>query len=99
MKRVWNIARYTLLSILLLLVLTWLAIQTSPVQNYLAGKVTQRLSRDLQTTIRIKKVDFGLFNKMLLQGTLVEDRHKDTLLYAGTAEVRITDWFFFKDKV
>jgi len=80
-------------------VLTWLAIQTSPVQNYLAAKVTQRLSRDLQTTIRIKKVDFGLFNKMLLEGTLVEDRHKDTLLYAGTVEVRITDWFFFKDKV
>jgi hypothetical protein len=99
LKRVWNIARYTLLSILLLLVLLWLAIQTSPVQNYLARKVTEKLSHDLQTTISIKKVEFGLFNRMLLEGTLIEDRNKDTLLYAGTAEVRITDWFFFKDKV
>ncbi len=29
---------------------------------------------------------------------LVEDRKKDTLLYAGIVQVRITDWFFFKDK-
>ena len=99
LKRVWKIARYTLLSLLLLLVLLWLAIQTSPVQNFLARQVTSRLSKDLQTTIRIKKVNFGLFNKMLLEGTLVQDRKKDTLLYAGVAEVRITDWFFFKDKV
>lgn len=33
-----------------------------------------------------------------MQGTLVEDRKKDTLLYAGTLKVNITDWFFFKDK-
>lgn len=29
---------------------------------------------------------------------MVEDLKKDTLLYAGTLQVRITDWFFFKDK-
>lgn len=36
---------------------------------------------------------------MLLEGTLVEDRKKDTLLYAGSVKVNITDWFFFKDKI
>ena len=35
---------------------------------------------------------------MELQGLLIEDHNKDTLLYAGEANVRITDWFFFKDK-
>jgi len=69
------------------------------VQNWLAGKVTSRLSKDLQTNISIKKVHFGLFNRMLLEGTLIEDRKRDTLLYAGVAEIRITDWFFFKDRV
>ncbi len=28
----------------------------------------------------------------------MEDRTKDTLLYAGTAKVNITDWFFLKDQ-
>ncbi|HYC27800.1 MAG TPA: AsmA family protein, partial [Chitinophagaceae bacterium] len=99
MKKFWKITRYTLLGILLLIVFLWLAIQTTPVQNWLASKITSKLSKDLNTTIRIKKVDFALFNRMLLKGTLVQDRNKDTLLYAGTAEVRITDWFFFKDKI
>lgn len=35
---------------------------------------------------------------MDLQGVYVEDQKHDTLMYAGTMEVRITDWFFFKDK-
>ncbi|MGC4104240.1 AsmA family protein [Ferruginibacter sp.] len=35
---------------------------------------------------------------MLIEGVLVEDHKKDTLLYAGTARVNITDWFFLKDK-
>ena len=36
---------------------------------------------------------------MLLEGTLVLDKNKDTLLYAGVVNVNITDWFFFKDKI
>jgi hypothetical protein len=36
---------------------------------------------------------------MLLEGTLIEDRKKDTLLYAGELKVNITDWFFLKDKI
>jgi len=43
--------------------------------------------------------DFSLFDKMLLEGTLVKDKNKDTLLYAGQARLMITDWFFLKDTV
>jgi hypothetical protein len=46
----------------------------------------------------VKQVDISLFNKMLLREVMVEDRSKDTLLFAGTAAVNITDWFFLKDK-
>jgi hypothetical protein len=34
---------------------------------------------------------------MSLEGLLLEDKKHDTLVYAGTAKVNITDWFFFKD--
>ena len=34
---------------------------------------------------------------MDLEGVFVEDQKGDTLLYAGRLQVRITDWFFFKD--
>lgn len=35
---------------------------------------------------------------MLVEGVLVEDRKQDTLLYAGSLKVNISDWFFLKDK-
>ncbi|HTI09999.1 MAG TPA: translocation/assembly module TamB domain-containing protein [Puia sp.] len=87
-----------MLVLILLLVTLWLLIQLPPVQTWLVSKVTKRLSHDLHTTISIKHVDFSFFNKMVLQGTLVEDTHKDTLLYAGAVKVNVTDWWFFKDK-
>jgi len=62
----------------------------------MARQVTKRLSRDLQTKISINHIDFSLFNKMHLEGVLIEDRKGDTLLYAGDLKLRITDWFFFK---
>jgi hypothetical protein len=35
---------------------------------------------------------------MNLQGVLLLDLKKDTLVYAGQVKMRITDWFFFKDQ-
>jgi len=83
----------------LLLLLLSLSVQTAPVQNWLIGKVTKKLSGSLHTEINIRHVDFSLFDKMLLEGTLVKDKNKDTLLYAGQARLMITDWFFLKDTV
>ncbi|RAJ05253.1 uncharacterized protein DUF490 [Chitinophaga skermanii] len=68
------------------------------VQNFLVKQATNKLSKVLQTKVEIKNVNFRLFNSMQLQGTYIEDRHQDTLLYAGNLQVRITDWFFFVDK-
>src|ERR1700759_1552248 len=76
----------------------WGLIHLPSVQTWLVGRVTSRLSHDLHTRIRVKHVNFSLFNKMLLDSTLVEDSKADTLLFAGTVKVNITDWWFFKDK-
>lgn len=88
-----------LLVLIALILLAWLAVQTTPVQNWLVHQATKRLSKDLNTTVQIRHVDFALFNKMVLEGTLVKDHQQDTLLYAGAIKVNITDWFFFKDKI
>ncbi len=87
-----------LLSIIGLLLLVWLLLQTETVQNFITGKVTARLSNELHTEVSIKNVSFSFFDKMDLNGTLIRDLQKDTLLYAGSIKVRITDWFFLKNK-
>ncbi len=83
----------------ILLLVLWLLLQTTQFQNYIVTRVTVKLSKNLKTKVSVRHVDFELFNKMLLEGILVLDKKNDTLLYAGTAKVNITDWFFFKDNI
>ena len=84
--------------ILALILLIFIAIQTDYVQNTLVGMATSRLSKSLGTEVRIKHVSIGLFNRLNMEGLLIRDRSRDTLLYAGSLKVRITDWFFLKEK-
>ncbi|MDB5201358.1 MAG: hypothetical protein JWQ27_767 [Ferruginibacter sp.] len=74
-------------------------LQLSPVQTWVVNKVARDLSVKLQTRVTVKKVEFHFFNKLLLEGLMVEDHRKDTLLYAGIAKADVTDWFIFKDRV
>lgn len=93
-----DITGRVLLSLVLLLLLVLGFLHTEWGQNMIVRKVTQRLSRDLQTHIAINNVEIGFFNRLNLEGVLVEDRKQDTLVYAGALTVRITDWFFMRDK-
>ncbi len=99
LKKVYKIFLKILLAFFVLIIVLWILLQTSFFQNYIVSRVTHRLSKDLNTKVSIKHVDFELFDKMLLQGALVLDHNHDTLLYAGTAKVSITDWFFFKNNI
>lgn len=73
-------------------------IQLPSVQTWLVRQATNKLSKSLGTTVSIGHVDFSLFNKMTLGNILLQDKNKDTILYAGGLKVQITDWFFRKDK-
>ncbi len=69
------------------------------VQTWLVKKVSTNLSQKLQTKVSVNSVDFRFFNKILIEGVLVEDLKKDTLLYAGNISGSVNDWFFLKDKI
>lgn len=96
LKRFKKILKWFFLILLFLIAALYIFIQTPFGQNWIAKQVTKRLSKDLQTNVSIKHIDFSLFNRMHLEGVLIEDRKGDTVLYAGDMKVRITDWFFFK---
>jgi hypothetical protein len=99
LQKFWKILKRTLLALLLLLVVLYGLLHLAVVQNFIIGKVTKSLSEELNTTVKIDRVDFSFFNKLDLKGLLVKDLKKDTLLYAGTAKINITDWFFLRDTV
>ncbi|MFT4204753.1 MAG: translocation/assembly module TamB domain-containing protein [Chitinophagaceae bacterium] len=88
-----------LLALVAILLLVVLLLQTELFQNLIVKKVTKQLSDNLHTEIRIQHVSFSFFNRMNLEEVLVRDQKKDTLLYAGTFKLRITDWFFLKKNI
>jgi hypothetical protein len=96
LKRFLKILRNTLLIILGLIVALVIAVNLTPVQNFLARRAAETLATKLKTTVSVQHVRIDFFNHLLIQGLYIEDHQKDTLLYAGEARVRITDWFFLK---
>jgi hypothetical protein len=73
-------------------------INFSPVQTMIAQKAAGILSGKLKTEVSVAGVRIGLLNRVMLQGVYIGDQAKDTILYAGEVQVKITDWFIFKDK-
>ena len=83
----------------MLIVLAGVLLNTTPVQNFIARQTTAWLSKKLKSKVTIEQVRIDFLNHVALKGLYIEDNAHDTLLYAGEARIRITDWFFFKDKL
>ena len=74
-------------------------VNLTPVQNFIARRVLVSLAEKLETKVSVKHIRVDLLNHVLIEGLYIEDKAHDTLLYAGEARLRITDWFFLrKDK-
>jgi len=99
LKRLLKILRISFLALIACLIFLILALQTDYVQNKIIGWVTHRLSKELKTEVSIQHIRFSFFNRVNLEGALIRDRKQDTLLYAGQLKLRMTDWFFLKDKI
>jgi hypothetical protein len=88
-----------LIILILLLFLIYGLLHLPRVQTYLVKQATQALEKKLGTPVRIESVDLRFFYFLELNKLYVEDKKGDTLIYAGTAMVKVNDWFFFKDHV
>lgn len=85
--KVFSVA--VLLLIILPMVLS-LLLDIPAVQNYVVQKAVRMVSRKLETTVSIDRVDIGLFSKVKVKGFYVEDYQRDTLLYVGSLDAYIT---------
>jgi hypothetical protein len=99
LRKFKKIVLWFFLSLLFIFIAAWIFIETPYGQKWITTQVTERLSKDLNTKVGIKHIRFSLFDRLKIQGLLLQDRQQDTLVYAGEANVRITDWFFFKKNI
>lgn len=82
---------------LLVLLLTLIVLSRVPsVQLYVAKQAAAWLSKKLHTPVEVKGFSLSFLDKLNIEGVYVQDQNKDTLLYTGQLQVKITDWFIFK---
>lgn len=74
--------RYTGLSVLVLIVGSFLALQLPGVQNWIGQQVMAQLSQRLGTTLTVEDVRFGFFEANIKALTVL-DQEQDTLAYLG----------------
>lgn len=99
LRKIFKISIRIVVVILLLLIGLYISLHFSAVQTWLTQKVADRLSKELNTTVRVNRIEFKFFNNLEIDGFLIKDRAKDTLLYAGNAKLKISDWFFLKNHI
>ncbi len=78
-----------ILSLVALIVLVLILIQTAPVQNFARKKIVSFLENKLKTRVEISRLDIDFPKMLVLEGVYVEDQTKDTLLAGKQLKVDI----------
>ncbi len=76
-------------SVLFLIMLVLILIQTSFVQNFARKKVVSYLQNKLHTEVRIGKLDVDFPTTLSLRNVFIADQSKDTLLYGNELKVNM----------
>ncbi len=86
----WRWVRRIGFGVLGFLLVLMLVFQLPPVQNWLVQKVSQTLSRELETRVEVGYLYWGFFNRLVIKDFYVEDLNQDTLLYSKRLDVNFT---------
>ena len=89
----WRAFKTLVSGIILFLFLFWLLFKIPAVQNWLAARATDYLSKEWNTVVHIGKVDIRLFDHAIFEDVYIEDLNRDTLIYAHelTAYIDISE--------
>lgn len=82
MKRVIKFIARFLGVLLLLVLLAYVALQTSPVQTWLTNKIATSMEQELGVKVEIERVDVKFFTNVVLKGVNIKDRNNENLLTA-----------------
>ena len=63
----------------------YLLLQIPDIQTYIIHKISDRISKDFNSTIQVGKVEYEFFNRLILSDLLIKDQNNDTLIYSERA--------------
>lgn len=77
-----------------LLLLSYLLLLLPIVQEKIGRQIAKKMSQSLGTEFQLDGLSFSLFNRVDIKNVLIRDQQKDTLLYAQTLKLRVSDILF-----
>ena len=86
------------MTIVSIIVVVFLLLNLQPVQTFLSQRAAALLSNKLKTKVSVGGVSVDLKNHMSLDRVLILDRQNDTLVYAGSIKVTLSDWLLGNGK-
>lgn len=78
--------------VIVLNIILFLTFNIPSVQKFAADFAIEKLKSEIKTEMSIDRIRIRLFNTVEIGGLYVEDRGKDTLLYAGKLSARVNIW-------
>ena len=77
-----------------LLLLSYLLLLLPMVQEKIGQRIAAQMSQSLGTEFKLEGLSFSLLNRVDIKNVLIRDQQKDTLLFAQTLKLRLTDLIF-----
>lgn len=99
LKKIGIIALILLLLIFISIIVLYFAIRSPKVQTFVAQKITQSLSEKLDTKIEIESIEIEFFNNITLENFLIEDKRRDTLIFAEKIKADFSYFSLFKKNI
>lgn len=102
MQKIKKIVRWIgilLLTLVLIFIMAWVALQFPTVQTKVVNRVTKELSQTLNTKVSIGAVDIKFFKTVSLQDIYIEDQKQDTLLFANELDASIGVFSLFESQI
>lgn len=93
LRKTLKVIMWVVISLMLILVLMAILIQIPAIQNRIVHYATSYVSDKTHTKVEIKHISISLPKSVVVEGLFLEDKQKDTLIYAGKAKINIA----FKD--
>jgi len=90
MAKAGRVAAWIIASLIFLVILVLILIQTPPVQNFARKKIVSYLENKLKTKVEIGRLSVKFPTAVSLQNVFFEDQSKDTLLYGGELVVDLS---------
>ncbi|MBK8841836.1 MAG: hypothetical protein IPO33_02840 [Saprospiraceae bacterium] len=90
----WNLIKYIVIFVILLLMGVYYLIQIPSFQNYAKKKPQHFLSAELHAEVSVGRIRITFFQSLLLEDLLVKDRQNDTLLMTSQIKVGLKGGLF-----